>query len=338
MNVQAIVKRIIKQLVRDKRSMALMLMAPIFVITLLWLVLDMDAYEPTIAVTDIPEHMSIALEDGDAEILEMTETGGKEALENETADAHIILEGETLHVTMEGSDSLATTAVQRIINQATEGINKQPFSLEIDFLHGSTDLNMFDHVGPVLIGFFVFFFTFIIGGVSFLRERTQGTLERLLATPLKRWQIVIGYLIGFGLFILLQSVLVTIYSVYVLGMYMEGAIIEVLIIALLLAVSALSLGTLLSAYAKNEFQMIQFIPIIIVPQVFFAGIFHVESVAWMEAIGKIMPLYYGGNALSEIMLRGGHLVDIWSDIAVLAAFSFVFILLNIFALKRHRAL
>lgn len=338
MRVNAIIKRIVQQLLGDKRSIALMFAAPIFVMTLLWLVLDMEEYEPVIALTDVPDPIQEVLRDQDASFTEMTAEEAESALKEQEADAQFAWENQQMNITMEGSDPTATSAVQRVLNEASKQMNPGNLQVDIKFLHGSTDVKLFDNVGPVLIGFFVFFFTFIIGGVSFLRERTQGTLERLLATPLKRWEIVIGYLSGFGIFIIIQSIIVASFSIYVLDIYMAGSFLAVILIAILLAITALSLGTLLSAYAKNEFQMIQFIPIVIVPQVFFAGIFHTESIAWLDAFGKIMPLYYGADALKEVMIRGQQLSNVWGDIGILIGFSVVFILLNIAALKRHRKL
>ena len=138
-------------------------------------------------------------------------------------------------------------------------------------------MELFDNFGPVLIGFFVFFFVFLIAGVSFLRERTGGTLERLLATPLRRFEIVAGYIIGFGLFTTLQASLIAWFAVDILDMMMEGSFLYVLFITFLLAMTALTLGTLLSAFANNELQMMQFIPLVVVPQIFFSGLFNLYT-------------------------------------------------------------
>src|SRR5690606_14901045 len=135
---------------------------------------------------------------------------------------------------------------------------------------------------PVLIGLFAFFFVFLIAGISFLKERTSGTLERLLASPLKRWEIVAGYTVGFGIFTSLQAILIAGFTIKVLGSYMAGSFACVVLVMLLLSLTALSFGTFLSAFASTEFQMIQFIPIVIVPQVFFSGLFDLESISpWL---------------------------------------------------------
>src|SRR5665648_1222479 len=138
--------------------------------------------------------------------------------------------------------------------------------------------------------------------MSFLQERTTGTLEKMLSTPIKRWELILGYVLGFGGLTVVQSSLITFYVVYVLGIMMIGSIWLVLLITLLTAISALTLGMLLSTAASSQFQMLQFIPIIIVPQIFFCGLFQL-SPGW-DAVGRVMPLYYSADALNEIMVRG----------------------------------
>ena len=110
-----------------------------------------------------------------------------------------------------------------------------------------------------------------------------------------------------------------------------------ILINLSLALVALLLGILLSAFANSEFQMMQFIPIAIIPQVFFAGILPFEGMPeWMQIIAKCMPMYYGGNALVDVMYKGLGLSDIKNELFVLLGFAIVFIVLNILALKKYR--
>ncbi|MYL34879.1 ABC transporter permease subunit [Pontibacillus yanchengensis] len=341
MSILALIKRILRQFKRDKRSLALLIMAPLLVLTLMWLVFEGDRYEPNIAVVDVPQPFVDALEEQDASIETMTEEEAMEALEDVALDAMISMDQQKLSITLEGSDPSTNQAVKMTLQNAMKELSPQSNKMELSFsyLHGSEDLGLFDNVGPVLIGFFVFFFVFIIGGVSFLRERTQGTLERLLSTPLKRSEVVSGYVLGFGIFTLLQSLIIAAYSIYVLGMWMEGSFGYVLLITFLLAMTALTLGTLLSAYASNEFQMIQFIPLVIVPQVFFSGLFSLETMApWLRWIGQVMPLTYGADALREIMIRGKGFEAFQTDVYILIGFAVLFYVLNIVALKKHRKL
>jgi ABC-2 type transport system permease protein len=211
--------------------------------------------------------------------------------------------------------------------------------LKTSYLHGSEDMALFDYFGPVLIGFFIFFFVFLIAGVSFLRERTGGTLERILATPLKRWEIVVGYVIGFGIFTTFQASLISWFAIDILDMIMEGSFLYVLFITFLLAMTALTLGTLLSAFANNELQMFQFIPLVIVPQIFFSGLFNLETMPeWLRSLSVVMPLTYGADALREIMIRGNGWNEIAQDAYVLLGFSVLFMILNVIALKKYRKL
>jgi ABC-2 type transport system permease protein len=211
--------------------------------------------------------------------------------------------------------------------------------MQTAFLHGSEDIGQFDYLGPVLLGFFVFFFVFLIAGVSFLRERTGGTLERLMCSPLKLWEIVVGYVAGFGIFTTIQAGIIASYAIYVLGMLMEGSFFYVMLIILLLSFSALTLGILLSAFAQTELQMMQFIPIVVVPQVFFSGLFNLETISdWLSWIGPLTPLYYAAEALRDVMVRGYGFEQIAQNIYILLGFSILFMLLNVLALRKYRKL
>ncbi|WP_082232381.1 ABC transporter permease [Halobacillus massiliensis] len=337
MNTWTVMSRILSQFRRDKRSMALMIMAPILVLTLMWLVLNGKQEKFHIAAVNVPDSIVEQINNDDLVLTRMSKKDAEKSLSNQSIEAVFEWKKERPVITVEGSDPNTTSSIQKILQQSfSEPDHLQP---DFKFLHGAADLDLFDYIGPVLIGFFVFFFVFIVGGVSFLRERTQGTLERILSTPLKRWELVLGYLSGFGLFTIFQSILIAAYTIFVLDVFMDGNFFYVLLVTFLLALSALSLGTLLSAFAKNEFQMIQFIPLVIVPQVFFSGLFPIEGLSqWLQAIGRIMPLTYGADAMRAIMLRGESLQDIQLNLYILLGFILLFTTLNITALKRYRRL
>jgi ABC-2 type transport system permease protein len=342
MRVRAIVVRIIRQFFRDKRTLGLMIFAPMFVLFLMNLVFNGEEYKPTIGVAkDVPDAIVEELEKNDAEIKEMTKETANNQLEKQEIDAFIEMDGQTPKITLEGSDPSVNKAVLVSVQKAFQALAPQTQSMDLKtiYLHGSEDMALFDNFGPVLIGFFVFFFVFLIAGVSFLRERTGGTLERLLATPLKRWEIVVGYVIGFGIFTTFQASLISWFAIDILDMMMEGSFLYVLLITFLLAMTALTLGTLLSAFANNELQMIQFIPLVVVPQIFFSGLFNLETMAeWLRSLSVVMPLTYGADALREIMIRGNGWNEIALDVYVLLSFSLLFIVLNVIALKKYRRL
>jgi ABC-2 type transport system permease protein len=340
MRLFALAIRILRQFIRDKRTMALMILAPILILTMLNLVFNGEKYKPGIGLAGIPQEWSERLEFQDAALTEYDSAKQAEAdLKEGKLDAYLSMENGTPTVRLEGSDPGISREVAQEIQEAFKQLQPggQEPGLKISQLHGSPDMGQFDYFGPVLVGFFTFFFVFLIAGVSFLRERTTGTLERLLASPLRRWEIVGGYIAGFGIFTMLQAGIIASFAVYVLNMRMEGSFLYVLLTVLLLSLTALTLGIFLSAFANNELQMIQFIPLAVVPQIFFSGLFNLETISdWLSWIGPLTPLYYAANALRDVMVRGTGFGEIYPDLLVLAGFSIGFALLNVLALKRYR--
>ncbi|KAI7258709.1 hypothetical protein KC345_g10496, partial [Hortaea werneckii] len=326
-----------------RKTMALMFIAPLLVLSLMSLVFNGDAYEPKIGVSPNAAAFSAVLEAQNAEVTGYdNDESGNAALRAGDIDAYITMKGATPAVVLEGSNPTANRAVMMTLQEAVQSL--QPAAAgagqiqpQISYLYGAEDMKTIDRFGPIMIGVFVFFFVFLIAGVSFLRERTTGTLERLLSTPLKRWEIVLGYVCGFGIFTIFQALLISWFSIQVLGIMMAGSFGYVLLMTLLLSMSALTLGTLLSAFAANELQMIQFIPLVIVPQIFLSGLFPLDTLPlWLQRVGLATPIYYGSHALMNIMIRGKGWNDIALDVFMLIGFSLLFMLLNVLALRKHR--
>jgi ABC-2 type transport system permease protein len=195
---------------------------------------------------------------------------------------------------------------------------------------------MLDNAAPGILAALILFFGFIITGISFLRERTLGTLERLLVSPLSRMDIVAGYLLGLLLFALIQTLIMFFYMVYALDINYRGDLWQILIFQVLIGINAVSMGTFFSAFARNEFQMIQFIPLIIVPQIFLSGLFIpiAQLPVVLEWIAKFLPLTYGVEGIKALMQQGQGLVNIGSDIGILAAFAVGFLLLASLTLRK----
>ena len=142
---------------------------------------------------------------------------------------------------------------------------------------------------------------------------------------------------GFGLFVSIQTVILQVFSVYGLKVPMVGSFWAVLTINLALASGSLALGTLLSAFASNEFQLFQFIPIVIVPQIMFSGIFDLRNApTWARILSKIFPMTYGAEALRDVMLRGKGLLEVRNDLFMLVGYALLFLTLNTIALKKYR--
>ncbi|WP_062107397.1 ABC transporter permease [Bacillus niameyensis] len=338
MRVFALVTRILRQIVRDKRTLGLLIFAPILVLSMVYLVFSGNDYISKVGLVNVPD---VILEQMNVEDAKVTEYHNQEMakadLANQKIDGYVVFTNQSPAIFIEGSDPSKSGAVMKWIQANLTKANGTAAELKVDYLHGSDEMEQFDYFGPYLVGFFIFFFVFLIAGISFLRERTTGTLERLLSSPLRKWEIVVGYILGFGVFSLIQATIITVYAIYVLGMFMDGALIYVLMITFMLSLTALTLGTLLSAFANNEFQMMQFIPIVIIPQIFFSGLFNLETISgWLSWIGPFTPLYYAADALKNVMIRGSGWGDIYLDILALIGFSLIFVTLNIFALRKYR--
>jgi len=336
MRVRAVMLRILRQLKHDKRTVGLMIFAPIFVLTLMYFIFGVSNYHPRIGVVNVPLRFINAMEDKDALVFRYSEGDAYTAIREGKLDAVVNFENGVPKIQFEGSDPTKTQTSLQLIQGALLPMS-QKGDLDTTYLYGYEDMAMFDNFGPILIGFFVFFFVFLISGVSFLGERNTGTLERVLATPLRRWEIVIGYTLGYGAFTVIQSALIAWYAIRVLGIMMIGSFFLVLLITVLTAMVGLTIGTFVSAYADNELQMVQFIPIIVVPQIFFSGLFDLSTMApALQALSKFMPLWYVADALRNIMVRGKGWAYIWFDALVLSLICVFFICANVIALKKHR--
>ncbi|WP_027624290.1 ABC transporter permease [Clostridium lundense] len=336
MRVESVMIRILLQLGHDKRTIALMIFAPILVLTFMSFIFNGSTYHPKIGVVNAPLSFINALEDKDAKVIRYDESSSYEALNSSKVDAIINFENGTAHIELEGSDPNKSNAVIMLTQSITQQSLSSP-KPDITHLYGYENMSSFDNFGPILIGFFVFFFVFLVAGVSFLGERTSGTLERLLATPIRRWEIVVGYILGFGVFTVIQSALIAWYSISVLNIMMVGSFALVLLITVLTAMVALSIGTFISAFANNEMQMIQFIPIILVPQLFFSGLFDLSTMSpWLQAVGRFTPLWYVADALRNIMVRGKGWDDILINVVVLIITCIFFMMANILVLKKYR--
>jgi ABC-2 type transport system permease protein len=334
--VKALLVRILQQMRHDKRTLALMLAAPVMVLTLIYFVLVETDSEGCVAVINAPENYVNALSNYNIITFYYDEYDARIALEKGEVDATIqIIDGKSF-IEIDGSDSGKAKSILNSLEMAkmNTSVNRPDLQSEVNYIYGYEDLSTFDNFGSILIGFLIFFFVFLVAGISFLQERTSGTLEKLLSTPIRRWEIVLGYVLGFGVITVIQSIIVSLYVVYVLGVMMVGSLFLVLLITFCTAMLALTLGILLSTAANNEFQMIQFVPVVIVPQVFFSGLFQLSPL-W-AAVGKIMPLYYVADALKEVMIKGNGIETIYSDLLVMIGLSLVFMFANTLLLKRYR--
>ncbi len=193
-----------------------------------------------------------------------------------------------------------------------------------------------DRIAPGLIAVFVLFFTFVLTGVSFLRERAQGTLERLLITPVGRADILIGYTAGCFVLAMIQSVIVVMFTSLVLKINYQGNIWEIWAILVPLIVVGVSLGVFISTLARNEFQVVQFIPLLLAPQIFLSGVIaEVDKMpAVLEYIAYALPLTYAVDGLKDVMLGGDSLGSLGLELGVLGIYAVALLVAAALTLRR----
>ncbi|MCH8310203.1 MAG: ABC transporter permease [Chloroflexi bacterium] len=193
-----------------------------------------------------------------------------------------------------------------------------------------------NRVAPGLLGIFVLFFTFLLTGVAFLRERAQGTLERLMTTTVARADILVGYLLGFLLFATIQAAVILTFTIFALRIQYQGNVFEIVAVLMLVVLVAVNLGIFVSTFARNEFQVVQFIPIVMAPQIFLSGVIVPtdQMPVVMEAISVVLPLTYAVEALRGIMVMGQSLSDVWTDLVVLAGFGVGLLIAAVITLRR----
>uniref|UniRef100_A0A1S0Z9Q4 Antibiotic ABC transporter permease n=1 Tax=Salmonella enterica subsp. enterica serovar Saintpaul TaxID=90105 RepID=A0A1S0Z9Q4_SALET len=358
MRTIAIAKKVIKELLRDKRTLALMFIAPVFI---MWLMNLMFSASTTVnvklATQDLPTGLVTKMDELDHVDVETYQDldQAKEALANEKVDAVISYKNGEYQVDYANTDASKTSMIRQVLRTsiASEGTDqlvsrvkqalpqlgsdaKTP-EIKESYQYGDENTSFFTCMIPVLIGFVVFFFVFLISGMALLKERTSGTLERLLATPVKRSEIVYGYMLSYGIIAIFQTAVVVLAAIWLLDVEVVGSILNVIIVNVVLALVALAFGILLSTLAKSEFQMMQFIPLVIMPQLFFSGIIPLSSMGeWALTVGKFLPLTYSGDAISQIILYGHNLGDILSNLGVLMVFLIILTILNIVGLRRYR--
>ena len=358
MRTIAIAKKVIKELLRDKRTLAMMFVAPVFI---MWLMNLMFSASTTVnvklATQDLPTGLVTKMDELDHVDVETYQDldQAKEALANEKVDAVISYKDGEYQVDYANTDASKTSMIRQVLRTsiASEG-NDQLLSrvkqalpqLKLDakapeikesYQYGDKNTGFFARMIPILIGFVVFFFVFLISGMALLKERTSGTLDRLLATPVKRSEIVYGYMLSYGIIAIFQTAVVVLAAIWLLDVEVVGNLFHVIIVNVVLALVALAFGILLSTLAKSEFQMMQFIPLVIMPQLFFSGIIPLSSMGeWAPTVGKFLPLTYSGDAISQIILYGHNLGDILSNLGVLMIFLIILTILNIVGLRRYR--
>ena len=361
----ALALRIIRQFGRDHRTLALLFLAPLLIMTLLNFVLNSSTQSLKLGVVPPDGPLGSALYTAikartsgqpDLTVVQVNRSSVDRALKDGTADGVLVFPaqmdpfgnpagGVSLH--LEGSNPPADQQLRTLVSQLVAGLSvgnipatSTPGAappLAVSYLYGGPQYTQTDAMAPLLVGIFAFFFVFLLTSVSFLRERSQGTIERLIVSPLSKTELVLGYVLGFTLFALLQSIIILLYVVYVLRVHYAGNLGLLILVTLALTLGSVNMGIFLSAFARNELQIIQFIPLVIVPQILLGGLFWpVDTLpVGLRQLAYIMPVTYADFALKGIMIKGQTLSTIWPDLAFICGFALLMVLAAATSLRQE---
>jgi ABC-2 type transport system permease protein len=196
---------------------------------------------------------------------------------------------------------------------------------------------VFDRVGLTMLGIFPFVVMFLVTSIAMLRERTSGTLERLLTMPLSRLDLLLGYGSAFGLAAAVQAVVTVTVATAVYDLDVAGPLWLVVLIAVVDAALGVALGLLASAFARSEFQAVQFMPVIVLPQFFLCGLLvpREQMAGWLQAISDALPLTYAVDALQEVGAHPEATGTMWVDIGIVAGAAVVALALAAATLRRR---
>jgi ABC-2 type transport system permease protein len=359
--VRAVTRRILSQFRHDRRTLGLLFIVPLVILGLLGYLLRGGAGHTAMGVVNLdqgPIGGRIAdslVHSSRVNASRMDAAAAEAKLADGTIAGYVVLPSDlsakavsggalSPEIHLEGTQPAPDADVIQALNQAlisalaSSGPKLAP---KITYLHGGSGLDTLDYFGPAFIGLVIFFLVFVVTSVSFLRERSQGTLERLMASPLRRGEIVLGYMLGFGLVALVQSLLVLVFALTVLRIHNEGNVLLVFLLEALLAIGAVNLGIFLSMFARTEFQAVQFIPIVLLPQVLLSGIlFPISSEPGpLQYVSNVLPLTYAVYGMRDVMLKGAGLGSsgLLLDLGVAVLFAAAMIVLASTTLRRRVA-
>src|ERR1700712_435777 len=195
----------------------------------------------------------------------------------------------------------------------------------------------FDRIGLTMLGIFPFVVMFLVTSIAMLRERTSGTLERLLTTPLSRPDLLLGYGAAFGLAAAVQAVVTVTVATTLYDLDVAGPLALVVLIAVVDAVLGVALGLLASAFARSEFQAVQFMPVVVLPQFFLCGLLvpRDQMAGWLHGISDILPLTWAVEALQQVSGSAKGKGTMWRDVGIVAGVALLALALAAATLRRR---
>lgn len=196
---------------------------------------------------------------------------------------------------------------------------------------------MFDRIAVSMLGVLPMLVMFLVTSVAMLRERSTGTLERLMTTPMRRGDLVAGYTTAFAAAAIVQSLILSAVTFWILGVRVEGSVALVVLVAALDSIVGVAMGLLASAFARTEFQAVQFMPIVIGPQIFLCGLLlpRDQMADWLHWLSNVMPMSYAVDALAEVRQHAEPTSAYGAAVGILLGFGLLAVALASATLRRR---
>jgi ABC-2 type transport system permease protein len=196
---------------------------------------------------------------------------------------------------------------------------------------------LFNSIAPMMLGIFPLFMMFLVTSITTLRERTTGTLDRLMAGPISKLDFMFGYAIAFSLIGLVQASLVSFVTIGLLGVEVEGSMVQLILAAVTAAFLGTSLGLFVSAFARSEFQAVELVMPILMPQVLLGGLFIARDQMHevLQRISDFLPLTYSIDAMQQVTLYADWTSDFTRDLLVIAGFGVAALVLGSITIRRQ---
>lgn len=371
--VFAVSRRVFGEIKNDRRTLALLFLAPVFIMILIGLTFSGDVTGVHVIVVNhdkgftppggnLTSLSSKIISNLDQNTLVISYMDSDELAVNEVEQgkAYAVITfpakfTENVYTKVRNPNSSVNTQISIRADESIANIKNAIFGTVSDSL--STSMNekgfkfpvtinsypiygsnaqFIDFFVPGIMGFVVFFLTTLLTLITFVGERVNGTLERLLATPLTEGEIVAGYGLTFSILGTIQATLLLLVGILVYNIMIVGNVIYAFIVVAVLAIVSQALGILLSSLAKRIEQAIQFLPFIVIPVILLSGVFWpIESIPiWLRPVSFLVPPTYAIAAIRAVMLKGWGLDMIWPYILVLILFAILFLVLAVWSLKR----
>lgn len=355
----AVAKKVLRGLRHDPRSIALMLFAPILAMTIFGFAFGTDIAHVPVAIVNEDEGPLAQrfLDNLDEEAIDARVYSSVQQAERDLEEAEVraiihfdpgfsadVQRGNgTLDLRVDGSNAQYVAHIARHLQLALQKtVSSAGARLPVnvvttyEYAEGARYVDFFV---PGIMAFAAMAFTTLLTLLTFVSERTSGTLSRLLVTPVTGAEIVLGYALAFGLVASIQAVILISVALLVFHALLVGSLVLAFLVVILIAIDAMSLGILLSAAARREIQAVQMFPIVLFPTFLLSGIFvPVESLPkWLAPFAWAIPPTYAVSAERDIMLRGWGLEHVWWQLAALVGFGLLFLTIAAVSLDRQRA-